>query len=64
MNGNNSNTVRREAKINFRRKKKEHLKNKINEPASRNKNKNIRNLCPAINEFNKSYRPRTNLIKD
>jgi hypothetical protein len=40
------------------------LKDKINEPESNSKNKNIRDLYMGINEFKKGYQPRTNLVKD
>jgi hypothetical protein len=55
--------VRREASRHFRKKKREHLKDKINVLESNSKNKNIRDLYTGINEFNKGYQPRTNLIK-
>jgi hypothetical protein len=55
--------VRREASRHFRHKKREYLKDKINELESNTKNKNIRDLCRGINEF-KGYQPRTNLVKD
>jgi hypothetical protein len=40
------------------------LKDKINEPESNSKNKNIRDLHRGINEFKKGYQPRTNMVKD
>jgi hypothetical protein len=39
MNGDNLNNVRREASRHFRNKKKEYLKEKINELATNSKNK-------------------------
>jgi hypothetical protein len=42
INGDNLNNVRREASRHFRNKKKEYLKDKINERATISKNKNIR----------------------
>jgi prefoldin subunit 5 len=42
----------------------EYLKDKINELESNSKNKNIRDLYSSINEFKKSYQPRTNLVTD
>jgi hypothetical protein len=39
----------------FRKKKREYLKGKINEPETNNKNKNIRGLYRGINEFKKRY---------
>jgi hypothetical protein len=56
--------VRREASRHFRHKKREYLKNKINELESNSKNKNIRHLYRGVNEFKKGYQPRTNLVKD
>jgi hypothetical protein len=56
--------VRREASGHFRKKKREYQKDKINELESNSKNKNIRELYRGINEFNKGYQPRTNLVKD
>jgi len=46
-------------------KKREHLKEKINdlETNSKNKNKNIRDLYKGIHEVKKGYQPRTNLVK-
>jgi hypothetical protein len=44
INGDNLNNVRREASGHFRNKKREHLKDKINELATNSKNKNIRDL--------------------
>jgi hypothetical protein len=51
--------VRREASRHFRHKKREYLKDKINELESNSKNKNM-----GINEFKKGYQPGTNLVKD
>jgi hypothetical protein len=39
--GDNLNNVRREASIHFRNKKREYLKDKINELATNSKNKNL-----------------------
>jgi hypothetical protein len=55
--------VRREAGRTFRTKKREYLKNKINELETNSKNKNIRHLYRGINEFKKGYHPRTNMVK-
>jgi hypothetical protein len=44
VNGDNLKTVRREASKYFREKKREYLKDKINELATNSKNKNIRYL--------------------
>jgi hypothetical protein len=64
INGDNLNNVRREASRNFRNKKREYLKDKINELATNSKNKNIRDLYRGINEFKTSYQLRNNLVKD
>jgi hypothetical protein len=45
-------------------KKKEYLKDKINDPDTNNKNNNIRDLNSRINEYKKGYQPRINIIKD
>jgi hypothetical protein len=42
INGDNLNSVRREASRYFRNKKREYLKDKINELATNSKKKNIR----------------------
>jgi hypothetical protein len=60
----NLSDVRREASTHFRNKEREYLKDKIIELESNSKNKNIRDLHRGINEFRKSYQPRTNLVKD
>jgi hypothetical protein len=41
-----------------------YLKDKINELATNSKNKNIRDLCRGINEFQKGYQTRSNFVKD
>jgi hypothetical protein len=64
INRNNLNNVRREASRQFKNKKKEHLKDNINELATNRKNKNIRDLYRRINEFKRCYQPRNNLVKD
>jgi hypothetical protein len=64
VNEDNLSNVRREASRNFRNKKREYLKDKINELESNSKNKNIRDLYRGRNEFKKGYQPRTNLIND
>jgi hypothetical protein len=48
----------------FRNKKREYLKDKINELATNSKNKNIRDLYKGINGFKRSYQPRNNVVKD
>jgi hypothetical protein len=64
LNGSNLKIVRREASGYFRNKKKEYLKDKINELPTNSKNKNIRDLYRGINEFKRGYQPRNNLVKD
>jgi hypothetical protein len=64
MNGDNLNSVRREASRHIRNKKREYLKDKINELAMNSKNKNIRDLYREINEFKRGYQPRSNFVKD
>jgi site-specific DNA-adenine methylase len=63
VNEDNLSNVRREASRHFRNKKREYLKDKINELESNSKNKNIRDLYRGITEFQMSYQPRTNLVK-
>jgi hypothetical protein len=63
MNGDNMNNVRRDASRTSRTKKREYLKNKINELETSNKNKNNRDLYRSINELKKGYQPRTNMVK-
>jgi hypothetical protein len=58
------NSVRREATRHFRNKKREYLKDKINELAMDSKNKNFRGLYRGINEFKWGYQPRCKLAKD
>jgi hypothetical protein len=64
INGENLNNVRREASRYFRNKKREYLKDKINELATNSKKKNIRDLYRGINEFKWEYQPRNYLVKD
>jgi hypothetical protein len=51
INGDNLNNIRREASRHFRNKKREYLKDKVNEFASNSRNKNIRDLYRGRNEF-------------
>jgi hypothetical protein len=53
VNEDNLSDVRWEARRHFRNKKREYLKDKINELESNSKNKNIRDLYWGINEFKK-----------
>jgi hypothetical protein len=64
INGDNLRIVRRKASRYFRNKKKEYLKDKINELATNSKNKNIRDLYRRKNEFKRGYQPRNNIVKD
>jgi uncharacterized protein with ParB-like and HNH nuclease domain len=48
----------------FRNKKREYLKDTIDELATNSKNKNIRDLYRGINDFKRGYQPRSNLVKD
>jgi hypothetical protein len=55
------NSVRCEDSRYFRNKKREYMKNKINELATNSKNKNIRDVHRGINEFKRGYQSRNNL---
>jgi hypothetical protein len=44
-------------------KKREYLKDKINELELNSKNENVRDLYRGINEFKQGYQPRTDLVK-
>jgi hypothetical protein len=48
INEDNLNNVRREASRYFRNKKREYLKDKINDLATNSKNKNIRDLYRVL----------------
>jgi hypothetical protein len=64
INGDNLHNIRRETSRTFKNKKREYLKDKVNELETNNKNKNIRYLYRSINEFKKGYQNRINIIKD
>jgi hypothetical protein len=64
VNGDNLKIVRHEVCKYFRNRKREYLKDKINELATNSKNKNIRYLYWGINECKRGYQPRNNLVKD
>jgi hypothetical protein len=64
INGENLNNVRCEFSRHFRNKKKEYLKERINELARNSKNKNIKDVYRGINEFKSSYQHRNKLLKD
>jgi len=63
-NVRNLNNVRLEAIRHFRNKKKAYLEAKIEELETNSKIKNIRDLYRGINDFNKVYQTRTNIVKD
>jgi hypothetical protein len=48
----------------FRNKKREYLKDRIDELPMNSKNKNIRDLYRGINNFKRGHQPRSNLVKD
>jgi hypothetical protein len=50
--------------VHFRNKKREYLKDKINELAMNSKKENIWDLYREINEFKRGYQPRSNFVKD
>jgi hypothetical protein len=62
--GDNLNNVRHETNRYFRNKRREYLKDKINELATNSKNIIIRDLYRGINEFKRGYQSRSNLVKD
>jgi hypothetical protein len=55
------NNRRREASRHFWNEKREYLRDKTNEIATHNKNKNTRDLYKGLNEFMKGYQPGTNI---
>jgi hypothetical protein len=61
INGDNLNNIRLETSWHFRNKQREYLKDEINKVATKSKNKNIRDLYRAINDFKWGYQPRSNL---
>jgi hypothetical protein len=48
----------------FQEKKREYLKDKIDELATNSRNNNIRDLYSGISESKRGYQPRSNLVKD
>jgi hypothetical protein len=64
INRDNLNNARCEASRYFWNKRREYLKDKINELAMNSHNKNIRDLYRGINEFKRGYQLRHNLVKD
>jgi len=63
-NVDNLNNVRREVSRHFRNKKKAYLRAKIKELETNSKIQNIRDLYMGINDFNRGYQPRCNIVKD
>jgi len=63
-NVDNFNNGRREASRHFTNKKKEYLQAKIDELETNRKIKNITDLYTGVNDFNKGYLPRANVVKD
>jgi hypothetical protein len=64
INGGNLINIRYEANRHFKNKKREYMKDKINDLTTHSKNKNIRDMCRGINEFKKGYQPRSSLVKN
>jgi hypothetical protein len=64
ISGDNLQNLRCETSRTFRNKKREYLKDKINELECNNKNKNIRDLYGGTDEFKKGYEHRINIFKD
>jgi hypothetical protein len=60
IDGDNLSNVRREASRHLANKRREYLKDKIKELATKSKNKNIRDLHRGINECKRGYQPRSN----
>jgi hypothetical protein len=63
VNERNLSDVRRETSRHFRNKKREYLKDEVNDIEPNSKNKNIRNLYAGITEYKKGYQSATNLVK-
>jgi hypothetical protein len=63
-NGDNLNNVKHKASSHLKNKRREYLKEKINEFAMYSKNRNVKDLYRGINEFKKGYQPRSDLVKD
>ena len=64
INVDNLNSIRREVSRHFRNKKKEYLKAKIGELETNSTIKNITDLYRGINDLNKGYQPRTDIVKE
>jgi hypothetical protein len=63
VNGESLIIVRWESR-HFRNKKREYLKDEIDELVTNSKNNNIRDLYRGLNYFKKTYQSRSNLMKD
>ncbi|KAJ4432287.1 hypothetical protein ANN_20905 [Periplaneta americana] len=61
---NRNANIRREANRTLRNKKRDYLKEKLNEVETNSKDKNIRGLYKGIKEFKNRYQVRVNVIKD
>jgi hypothetical protein len=55
INGDNLNNVRCQTSRHLRNKKREYMKDKVDELATNSKKKKIRDLYREINEFQKGY---------
>jgi hypothetical protein len=64
IDGDNLNNVSHGARRYVTNKKREYLKDKINELATNSKSKNIRDLYRGINKFKRGYQPKNILVKD
>jgi hypothetical protein len=64
INEDKLNNIRREASRHFRNKKREYMKENINERPANSKNKIIRDLYRGIDDFKRGHQPRRNLVKD
>jgi hypothetical protein len=64
INGDNLQNLRCETSRTFRNKKREYLKDKINELETNNKNKNIRDFYRGKNEFKKGYQLSITITKE
>jgi hypothetical protein len=64
INGDILNILRCKTSRHVRNKKREYLKDRINELAMNSKNKETRNLYREINELKKSYQRKSNIVED
>ncbi|PNF34812.1 hypothetical protein B7P43_G03788 [Cryptotermes secundus] len=62
LNRDNMNIIRCRTSRDFRNKKREYLKDKIDQLAMNSKNKNIRDLYRGINDFKRGYQTSSNLL--